>query len=234
MNAPSRLRLRATLIALSSLFLVPCSLFPQGSLTPPGAPAPTMKTLDQVEARTHLAGGSSALSVGSGSYYLTGNLTISSVQNGITITASNVTIDLNGFSVTGPGSGSSAGIFLNGGVSNVTILNGTIRDWGGFGINALGNPNLRVEKLRVLSNGNTGITADANAAVILCVLDSNVNGGISGLDNCVVKDTQAIFSTTLGGTGISLGAAAVVTGCIARGNGGNGIAPGPGSLEHIK
>ena len=28
------------------------SAFPQGSLTPPGAPAPTMKTLDQVEALT--------------------------------------------------------------------------------------------------------------------------------------------------------------------------------------
>jgi hypothetical protein len=40
-------------IAVSLLFglAVRPAAFAQGSLTPPGAPAPTMKTLDQVEAR---------------------------------------------------------------------------------------------------------------------------------------------------------------------------------------
>ena len=109
-----------------------------------------MKTLDQVEARTPLAGGTSPLGASSGSYYLTGNVNISTGANGITISGSNVTIDLNGFTLTGPGSGFGSGIYLNSGVSNVSIFNGTIRNWGSHGINSLGNPHLRAEKLRVI------------------------------------------------------------------------------------
>ena len=209
--------------ALSSFFLLPCSLFPQGTLTPPGAPAPTMKTLDQVEARTPLAGGTSPLGVGSGSYYLTGNLNISTSANGITVSGSNVTIDLNGFTLTGSSSGSGSGIFLSGGFSNVTIVNGTIRNWGSHGINALGNPNLRAEKLRVISNGGNGIAADLNCEVVNCIADSNVGYGIQGTDNCLVKDCQVTGSTGVPGDGIVLGQAALVTGCVASGNIGNGI-----------
>ena len=39
-------------LAFPFFFAMSMSIFAQGSLTPPGAPAPTMKTLDQVEART--------------------------------------------------------------------------------------------------------------------------------------------------------------------------------------
>jgi hypothetical protein len=188
-----------------------------------------MKTLDQVEARTPIAGGTSPVSIGSGSYYLTGNLNIGAGVNGITIVASNVTLDLNGFTVAGPGSGSNSGIFVNGGISNVRIVNGTIRNWGGYGINGVGNPNLRVEKLRVIANSGPGIVVDVNGEVLHCVADSNTGLGIQGADNCVVTDCQAISTAGSGATGISLGAAALVTGCIARGNNGDGIAPGQGS-----
>src|SRR5258705_13544827 len=41
-------------IALLSTLISQPSTFAQGSLTPPGAPAPTMKTLDEVEPRTNL------------------------------------------------------------------------------------------------------------------------------------------------------------------------------------
>jgi hypothetical protein len=148
---------RNVLLATTALLLHPSSLiFGQGSLAPSGAPAPTMKTLDQVEARTPLAGGTSPLTIGSGSYYLTGNLNISSTSaNGITVSGSHVTIDLNGFTLAGPSSGTGAGIYLLGGVSNVIIVNGTIRNWGSPA-SALGNPNPR-RKLRVISNGGNGI-----------------------------------------------------------------------------
>ncbi len=58
------------------------SIFGQGSIFPTTAPSvPTMKTLDQVEARTPLAGGTLPVSIGSGSYYLTGNLTVSTAPS---------------------------------------------------------------------------------------------------------------------------------------------------------
>lgn len=53
----------------------------QGSLTPPGAPAPTMRTLDQVEPRTPISALPYVISK-SGSYYVTG-------ANGIHVDAHN-------------------------------------------------------------------------------------------------------------------------------------------------
>jgi hypothetical protein len=44
--------IRRILCAVISSFLLLPSAFPQGSLTPPGTPAPTMKTLEQIEPRT--------------------------------------------------------------------------------------------------------------------------------------------------------------------------------------
>src|SRR4051812_8998727 len=85
---------------LVSFFLFPITIFAQGSLTPPGAPAPLFKTLQQVEPRTPIS--SIPINItNSGSYYLTVNLTQTNNAAGITISASDVTIDLNGFALIG-------------------------------------------------------------------------------------------------------------------------------------
>lgn len=104
------------------------TLHAQGNLTPPGAPAPTMKSLAQIEPRTPISSVPFIISV-PGSYYLTTNL-ISTVSNAIVIAASGVTLDLNGFTifstVANAANGGSA-ILLNGGLSDITISNGHIR-----------------------------------------------------------------------------------------------------------
>jgi hypothetical protein len=68
---------RAGLLLLLSTLSPPLStVFAQGSLTSPGAPAPTMKTLAQIEPRTPISSAPFTISV-PGSYYLTTNLTFS-------------------------------------------------------------------------------------------------------------------------------------------------------------
>ena len=98
MNTHRSIKLHvAALALLSSFILHPPPLPAQGSLTPPGAPAATMKSLDQVEARTPILSAPFTIT-NSGSYYLTANLTVS-INCGITILASGVTLDLNGFTI---------------------------------------------------------------------------------------------------------------------------------------
>ncbi len=120
----TQLKLSA-LALLSSLILHPSSLPAQGSLTPPGAPAPTMKTLGQVEPRTPISSAPYTITT-PGSYYLTTNLTVST-GNGITINIDGVTLDLNGFTIS-----STAPIATGFGISalnrrNITVANGFIK-----------------------------------------------------------------------------------------------------------
>lgn len=118
----------AMLALLSILVLQPSALVAQGSLTPPGAPAPTMKSLDQVEARTAITNTSSLVVISQpGSYYLTGNLTVST-GDGIDINTNDVTLDLNGFTIRSTAaSATGTGILLGNGWNDITIGNGHIR-----------------------------------------------------------------------------------------------------------
>ncbi len=98
-----RLPLLPGLLALA----LPTLALAQGQLAPRGARAKTIKTLTQIEPRTPLQVGSPGVSLvlnggliieNSGSYYLTGPLEVSS-GNAVTIYAPNVTLDLNGFTL---------------------------------------------------------------------------------------------------------------------------------------
>jgi len=132
----------------------------------------------------------------SGSYRLTGNLTLTDKDmTGIEITANDVTVDLNGFGIFGvvecsyngtatncvPSDGTGLGIvtFSSPTVTpaqNASVVNGTIRGMGLFGI--LFGRGGRVHAIRSISNGLRGISCSPD-----CIVDSNVvnyNGG-SGL-----------------------------------------------------
>ncbi len=113
-----------TLILLAALTGI---LRAQGPLTPPGLPEPTMKTLDQIEPRTPIYSLPYTISQ-SGSYYFTGNLEFSDPSgDAITITASNVTLDLMGFTLSSTPGVIGYGIHLASPfIVGVTIQNGTI------------------------------------------------------------------------------------------------------------
>src|ERR1017187_359451 len=109
-------------------------IFAQGPLTPPGPPAPTMKTLSQVEPRTPITNTTAVTISSPGSYYLTTNITVTA-GDAITITASQVTLDLNGFTVSSTASpANGTGILLQGGNADITILNGHIKGGVTYGI----------------------------------------------------------------------------------------------------
>ncbi len=89
------------------LLALPALGLAQGALTPGSAPAPTMRTLDQVDARLPLQADVPGITVKAnngftitapGSYVLTADLTVAS-GNAIEILSSNVTLDLNGFTL---------------------------------------------------------------------------------------------------------------------------------------
>ena len=75
----------------------PFAPFGQGALTPPGAPALTMKTLAQIEPRIPISSAPFTIS-SSGSYYLTMNLTTTE-SNAIVIAANGITPDLGGWTI---------------------------------------------------------------------------------------------------------------------------------------
>ena len=119
------LQLAALALLLSTIIYQPSTAFAQGSLTPPGAPAPTMKSADQIEPRTPISSAPFTIT-NRGSYYLTTNLTVSS-GNAIAITTSGVTLDLNGFTLRSTtASAAGMGVQLNSGLRNITIVNGFI------------------------------------------------------------------------------------------------------------
>ena len=104
----SAMKTKIRLVALLAIAAL-TAVLAQGPLTPPsGAPAPVMKTLDQVEPRTPLVAGSSGVNTTDvdyhfvisqpGSYYLTANLPVTKAS-GIRVTVAGVTLNLRGFQI---------------------------------------------------------------------------------------------------------------------------------------
>lgn len=214
MKTKKNLLLAATFFGLS---LVAPSGFAQGSLTPPGPPAPTMKTLSQIEPRTPISSLPITISA-SGSYYVTTNLSASTAVDGITITANNVSIDLNGFVLTGFGGANSA-VTASSTLFNLAIRNGTIQNWG-TGVNLPGADNSLFENLQLYGNtAGAGLIVADNCKVLDCVASGNFSGIIIH-DGGIVKDCIASSSSS---NGITAGSGAALSGCVARSNAAWGI-----------
>ena len=202
-------------------------IFAQGSLTPPGAPTPTMKTLDQVEARqivnaTNTPGDGTDQFVISapGSYYLTGNITGVSGKNGIVINADDVTLDLNGFALIGVG-GSLRGIFVPLTHRNLRIYNGIAHNWGVNGMNCTNGINCQFDHL-LISQSN-GFLCGPGCVINSVSVDGNGSGGFTTGDHCTLTGCSATGNLT----GFTLGSNCTIMASTAVGNGGGGINAGP-------
>lgn len=111
----------------------------------------------------------------SGSYRLTGNLTVTSGADGIDVSADNVTIDLNGFAITGAGGAGGNGIASTN--SQVTVRNGTVTGMGANGI-SLG-ANATIADVHAVGNGANGIVVGNAGLVTHCTVSGNGGVGIS-------------------------------------------------------
>ena len=195
----------------------------QGGLTPPGPPGPVFKTLLQVEPRTPIDSiPSNSLAAHfinqPGSYYLTTNLNLNGNREGIRVQASDVTIDLNGFTIFGHTNnvGIVAGIA---GIKNVRICNGILSRWASaidFGAFPSAS-NIVVEDIRVdggvpgLTN-RPGIAVSSASVVRRCNVFGNFGFTTSGIEANAgsVIEQCSVFD---GNIGISLFGQARVENC---------------------
>jgi len=207
-----------TAAALGALLAFSASTaFAQGSLTPPGPPAPAMKALSQVEPRTPVDNvntpGDSVSEFNlsqTGSYYLTTNIVGVGAKYGIRISASNVTLDLNGFALLGA-TNSYSGIYIGStSLTNIIVRNGAISAWnnGGYdGIFSVGQ-DITFEHLTFSGNfeaahvlGNTTIRdctindSLANGLWIACSGAYVLNNTLAGNDSRDIGGDAAIYVT---------------------------------------
>ncbi|MDE3067976.1 MAG: right-handed parallel beta-helix repeat-containing protein [Verrucomicrobiota bacterium] len=183
-------------LALSSVLHPRLSAFAQGSLTPSGPPAPVMKSLGQIEPRTAISSVPFTITQ-PGSYYLTTNLTGVGGASGITIASGGVTLDLNGFALIGvPGSVNGVYVATNQYYTNLAVLNGTVRGWGGSGVEAYNGEGEVLERLTVSdAGGDYGIHA-YGAVVRDCTVDTcGTNDSIrvveGVLSDCTINNSLA-------------------------------------------
>jgi parallel beta-helix repeat protein len=242
----STLTIACALGILGTFFIIrpSPSLLAQGALTPPGAPAPTMKTLNQIEPRTPISALPFTISA-PGSYYLTGNLTATADGTAITVSADYVTIDLNGFTLAGGATGTRTGIQAPAAQKGLCVRNGTLTGWTNHGINGVQTTGGLYENLRLTANSGspalrsgtaasvracvaTGNTAFAAFAIALsegssisdCTVSSNGKDGISATINCTITNCTASGNGTgiSSGTGIFTAGNCTVLNCTASGN----------------
>lgn len=141
-------------------------------------------------------------------------------QNGVTINANDVTIDLNGFTLTGSGNDSGHGIYQAHTFHNLTVLNGKLVEWRGslkggvyanarlcriHGIQATTNcygifagSGGTISDCSARNNSDYGISAGYGCTISGCATYGNGNYGIYAYDGCMINNCSAFYNSDFG------------------------------------
>ena len=191
-----------------------------GPLTPPPGPiAPTPGPEPRIPVGPETTPGdtSSVFRITQpGSYYLTANVAGLSGRNGITIDASNVTLDLNGFALIGV-PGSNIGVNSGSG-AEVAVMNGAVRGFA-VGVRLIGNSSARLQDVLTRDCVQAGIQA-ANCIITRCVARLNAGTGIFAEGSSVITDCIANFNTA---AGFAVSGFSSLSNCVAQGNNARGF-----------
>jgi parallel beta-helix repeat protein len=190
-----------------------------GSLEPP---APMMKTFQRSEPRTPIRGSGRVTIAAPGSYYLTANINVAGTT-AVIITASNVTLDLNGFTIAG--NLDNFGVVMGGNALNVVVRNGTIRNFA-QGILNTGVTIVSLSHLTITENLRNGVAFDSDGIGVFidgCTIDRNQQDGIVALGSLMVITNSTVVSNGHDGIELSGSANVVIRGNRVDDNGGSGI-----------
>jgi len=150
--------------------------------------------------------------------------TLSTTQtgvDGITVAADDVTIDMGGHALVGPGADSGSGIHQSDEYRNLRVFNGKAVEWRGCyeaGIFA-GGTGAILSDLQVTSN-YFGIFTSFGSTLSGCVAQYNGDDGIYAYSGCTISDCVARYND---GDGILVNYDSRVAGCLCDGNDGTGI-----------
>ncbi|MFG0258683.1 MAG: right-handed parallel beta-helix repeat-containing protein [Phycisphaerales bacterium JB043] len=218
-------------LLLGFSLIVPSSSALAGDLTPPSGP---VQETDRVTLNAQVISLPYTIS-SPGSYVLTSDFSSAAFANGIKIDANDVTLDLNGFSITNTGPGTS-GIFVDPNVLNVTIKNGSVIDWT-VGVNAAASMHVRV--IGVTARGSsTGIQVGPSSLVSNCSAYDVTEGfevyGGTLITDCTTQNASTGFTLYTGSsardcvsesstTGFQMDSNSSAFNCVTNNNSGRGF-----------
>lgn len=151
-----------------------------------------------------------------GSYQLLGGFQASDAAPAIRIAAEGVSLDLGGFTVTGPGGKKGTGLLVEG-ASNVRVTNGAFAAFG-IGVQVAGSTNVALSGLRIAGQDLGGTPPDIEIGVM--ILNSR---GVVLESNTITRTFLGIFVRGAGSGGNRIEANTLAAGA----NGGLGICYNP-------